>query len=256
MWWCWKRTNVFTCELSLCAYAHTCILHMQTWVSMFYAHCVYLHLGNQTCYTYALYAPTRRATFACMLFSGNQHQPICVDGLMQRVSLSGGPHSGHLPWRWAISGKGVEWKRKAGRSPKSKQTKLWGTSAPRTRATPKAFWKELQAEIASPHRFPALSAQCVTMSGLSTIPPTQAFLSSSSSSSAKTWRRYRSGQWPPCRNKSLLPAGSRDPPSILLKTGQTGARGVEILQRPEAGQGGLVFSPLGWGGWVDLPLRR
>lgn len=76
------------------------------------------------------------------------------------------------------------------------------------------------------------------------------------SSSAKTWRRYRSGQWPPRRNKNLLPASPRDPPSILLKTGQTGARGVEILERREAGQGGLVFSPPGWGGWVDLPLQH
>lgn len=32
--------------------------------------CMYLHVGNQTCYAYALSAPPRQATFAFTLFSG------------------------------------------------------------------------------------------------------------------------------------------------------------------------------------------
>lgn len=43
--------------------------------------------------------------------------------------------------------------------------------------------------------------------------------------------------------------------TLPLKRGQTGARGVEMLQRPEAGQGGFRFSTVGWGRLSRLALR-
>lgn len=71
-----EMVSVVTCALRLCAYTHTCILHMSVWESLFIVLIVCACIGNQTCYAHALSATPRRATIA-LISSRNWHQPIC-----------------------------------------------------------------------------------------------------------------------------------------------------------------------------------
>jgi hypothetical protein len=73
------------------------------------------HTGNQKCCAQAFSAPPRRATLLSLrCYLRETH--------LQGVSMSG-LHSVHLPWRWAIFGKGAD-QDPAGRGPGSEWTRV------------------------------------------------------------------------------------------------------------------------------------
>lgn len=81
---------MFACVFTCLSYIYIREIHV-------HAHCVYLYVGNQTCYVgsastshICLYVIFRKPTST------------------QKVSLSDRLHSGHRPRRWAVSGKGAE----------------------------------------------------------------------------------------------------------------------------------------------------
>lgn len=71
----------------VCIYTYT--YPTDAYVRVHVCHHEYFHVGNQTCYTYALFPPPKGATFAFTLSSGNQHLTH-----LQRASVSDRLHSG------------------------------------------------------------------------------------------------------------------------------------------------------------------
>lgn len=96
-----------------CVHMHICVSYICICEIHVYAYCLYLHIGNQTCSAYALFICTPKVTHICLyaIF----RKPASTH--LQRVAVSGRLHSSHLPWRWAISGKGAEENLEASHSP-------------------------------------------------------------------------------------------------------------------------------------------
>lgn len=84
------------CVHYVCLCIHICVSIREIHV---HAHCVYLYVGNQTCY---VGSSSASHICLCIIF----RKPTSTH--LQRVSVSHRLHSGHRPRRWAISGKGAE----------------------------------------------------------------------------------------------------------------------------------------------------
>lgn len=172
------------------------------YVRVHVSHLEYLHVGNQTCYTYTLFALPRGAAFSFTLSSGNQHLTH-----LQRVSLSGRLHSGTCFGDEPFLAK-VRRARQAPAREVSLRRRLRHLLQHQGHRQPqsKSLKAELRSETASLKPPPAPSAQGY----LGTLSRYSDAISSSrfSPTAAKTRAEM---QGPARPNTSLLPAGPRDP---------------------------------------------